>query len=83
MIESRAFTEDDRLELIDGWVMQPMAEGPGHEYAVGQGQELLRWRVPAGWHVRNQAPTTIARSEPEPDRTGRGRELRRAAQALV
>jgi Uma2 family endonuclease len=69
MIESGAFTEDDRLELIDGWVVQQMAKGPGHEYAVGQGEELLRARVPAGWHVRNQAPITLTSSEPEPDLT--------------
>ena len=69
MIESGAFTEDDRLELIEGWVVQQMAKGPGHEYAVGQGEDLLRARVPAGWHVRNQAPITLARSEPEPDLT--------------
>lgn len=67
MIESGAFTEDDRLELIEGWVVQQMAKGPGHEYAVGQGEELLRARVPAGWHVRNQAPITLTSSEPEPD----------------
>ena len=69
MIESGAFTEDDRLELIEGWVVQQMAKGPGHEYAVGQGEELLRARVPAGWHVRNQAPITLTSSEPEPDLT--------------
>ena len=69
MIASGAFTEDDRLELIEGWVVQQMAKGPGHEYAVGQGEELLRARVPAGWHVRNQAPITLASSEPEPDLT--------------
>jgi Uma2 family endonuclease len=69
MIESGAFTEDDRLELIEGWVVQQMAKGPGHEYAVGQGEELLRARIPAGWHVRNQAPITLTSSEPEPDLT--------------
>lgn len=69
MIESGAFTEDDRLELIEGWVVQQMAKGPGHEYAVGQGEELLRARVPAAWHVRNQGPITLTRSEPEPDLT--------------
>jgi Uma2 family endonuclease len=67
MILSGAFTEDDRLELIEGWVVQQTAKGPGHEYAVGQGEELLRARIPAGWHVRNQAPITLTSSEPEPD----------------
>jgi Uma2 family endonuclease len=69
MIESGAFTEDDRLELIEGWVVQQTAKGPGHEYAVGQGEELLRALLPAGWHVRNQAPITLTSSEPEPDLT--------------
>jgi Uma2 family endonuclease len=69
MIESGAFTEDDHLELIEGWVVQQMAKGPGHEYAVGQGEDLLRARIPAGWHVRNQAPLTLTSSEPEPDLT--------------
>ena len=67
MIESGAFTEDNRLELIEGWVVQQMAKGPGHEYAVGQGEDLLRARIPAGWHVHNQAPITQTNSEPEPD----------------
>jgi Uma2 family endonuclease len=69
MIESGAFTEDDRLELIEGWVVQQIAKGPGHEYAVGQAEDLLRARVPAGWHVRNHAPITLPNSEPEPDLT--------------
>ena len=69
MIESGAFTEHDRLELIEGWVVQQTANGPGHEYAVGQAEDLLRARIPAGWHVRNQAPITLTRSEPEPDLT--------------
>lgn len=69
MVESGAFTEDNRLELIEGWVVQQTAKGPGHEYAVGQGEELLRALVPVGWHVRNQAPITLRTSEPEPDLT--------------
>jgi Uma2 family endonuclease len=69
MVASGAFTEHDRLELIDGWVVEKMAKGPAHEYATGRCEELLRERLPPGWHVRNQAPVTLARSEPEPDLT--------------
>lgn len=67
MVASGAFSEDDRLELIDGWVIAKMAKGPAHEYATGRGEELLRVRVPVGWHVRNQSPITLPGSEPEPD----------------
>lgn len=67
MINSGAFTEDDRLELIEGWVVRKMAKGPAHEYSTGRCEELLRASLPSGWHVRNQAPVTLAASEPEPD----------------
>lgn len=67
MIESGAFTENDPLELIDGWVVTKMPKGPAHEYVTGQGEELLRDRIPPGWHVRNQAPITLSNGEPEPD----------------
>jgi Uma2 family endonuclease len=69
MIQSGAFTENDRLELIEGWVVQKMAKGAAHEFSTGQAEELVRALLPAGWHVRNQAPITLARSEPEPDLT--------------
>jgi Uma2 family endonuclease len=44
-----------------------MAKGPAHEFTTGQLDELLRTSSVDGWHVRNQAPITLARSEPEPD----------------
>jgi Uma2 family endonuclease len=69
MIQSGAFSEHDRLELIEGWVVTQMAKGPGHEYSAGRLDELVRERLPPGWHARNQAPITLARSEPEPDLT--------------
>jgi Uma2 family endonuclease len=76
MVESGAFTEDDRIELIEGWVVEKIAKGPGHEYTTGQLVALLENRVQSGWHVRNQSPITLAESEPEPDisivRGGRG-----------
>ena len=67
MIESGAFTENDPLELIDGWVVTKMPKGPAHEYVTRQGEELLRNQITSGWHVRNQAPVTLSNSEPEPD----------------
>lgn len=67
MIASGVLTEDDRVELIEGWVVRQMAKGPEHEYSTGEGQELLRSLLPPGWHVRSQAPITLSESEPEPD----------------
>jgi Uma2 family endonuclease len=67
MIEAGAFTEDDRVELIEGWVVKQMAKGPAHAYATRQVDRLLSACVPPAWHVRNQEPVTLATSEPEPD----------------
>jgi Uma2 family endonuclease len=67
MIEAGAFTEDDRVELIEGWVVKQMAKGPSHAYSTRQVDPLLSALVPQGWHVRNQEPVTLTTSEPEPD----------------
>ncbi|MFV0444864.1 MAG: Uma2 family endonuclease [Planctomycetaceae bacterium] len=67
MIESGIFTEDDRYELLDGWLVEQMTKGPGHEFGSGELEDLLRPLLLAGWHLRNQAPITLANSEPEPD----------------
>jgi Uma2 family endonuclease len=67
MVRSGAFTEDDQLELIDGWVVKKTAKGPGHEFTTGELAARFETQAPAGAHVRNQAPITLDGSEPEPD----------------
>lgn len=67
MIEAGVFTEDDRVELLEGWVVQQMAKGPAHAYSTRQIDHELSARVPATMHVRNQEPITLETSEPEPD----------------
>lgn len=67
MIESGAFTEDDRIELLDGWVVDKMPKKPTHSIVTGNLQDLLAPQLPAGWHIRNQEPLTLSLSEPEPD----------------
>jgi len=67
MIESGAFGEDDRLELVDGWVVRKIAIGPGHEFSTGQLGALLQELLPPDMHLRIQAPLTLEDSEPEPD----------------
>jgi Uma2 family endonuclease len=67
MIQAGLFSEDDRYELLDGWLVAKMTEGPGHEFGTGELEDLLRAVLPEGWHLRNQAAITLASSEPEPD----------------
>lgn len=69
MIASGALTEDDRIELLDGWMVEKLPKGPAHEFAIGILREFFRAILAPGWHVRSQAPVTFSASEPEPDLT--------------
>lgn len=67
MIASGAFTEDDRMELLEGWVVEKMPKNPTHSIVTGKLQNIINAQVPSGWHLRNQEPITLSESEPEPD----------------
>jgi Uma2 family endonuclease len=60
-------TEDDNVELIDGYVVMKMAHSPPHDNAVQKLSSRLFRLTPPGWQVRIQLATTLANSEPEPD----------------
>lgn len=68
LIRSGAFTEDDRLELINGYLIQKMSIGPNHAGAVKALNFLLSRRLGDRAIVAVQDPVTINEySEPEPD----------------
>jgi hypothetical protein len=67
MIRMGILTEDDRVELLEGWIVPKMAHNPPHDVTVDQAQETLRARLPAGWRIRVQSAITTEDSEPEPD----------------
>jgi Uma2 family endonuclease len=60
-------TEDDPVELLDGWVVPKMRQSPEHAAAIAHAHEVLRRLLPEGLHVRVQCPVTTPDSEPEPD----------------
>lgn len=58
---------EDRVELLEGLIVQKMNQLPPHSFAV---QLLSRWmygNVPESLVVRCQLPITLSASEPEPD----------------
>ena len=58
---------EDRVELLDGFLVnKPMQNSP-HRSTVDRMTEDLFKVVPAGWRVRIQLPITLVGSEPEPD----------------
>ena len=67
MGEIGVLTEDDRVELLEGWIAPKMIRKPPHDAVIDLVQEALRSRVPTGWRIRIQSAVVTADSEPEPD----------------
>jgi Uma2 family endonuclease len=69
MSESGVIREEDRLELLDGWLFPQVMMRPLLAETVDRVGELLRSLTLPGWRVRVQLPVTLALSEPQPDAT--------------
>lgn len=67
MIEMGILTEDDNLELLDGYLVQKMSRNPPHDAAIQKIQKRLFRVLPPDWDLRIQSAITLSRSEPEPD----------------
>jgi Uma2 family endonuclease len=68
MIRRGILTDDDPVELLDGWLVYKMPKNPPHRVATRSTRKALEQVVPAGWYVDSQEPITLGeRSEPEPD----------------
>jgi Uma2 family endonuclease len=69
MIEAGIFDEDDRVELLDGALIEMSPEGPPHAEVIAR---LARWLIEGTdgdeWAVRVGSPVTLPPiSEPQPD----------------
>ena len=70
MAEAGVFHEDDRVELIDGQVVEMTPIGPRHAVCVDRLNGLLARLVGDSAIVRVQSPVVLGqRAEPEPDVT--------------
>jgi hypothetical protein len=69
MIQAGILTEDDPVELLEGWIVWKMPHNPLHDATVDIARELLQGRLPPDWRVRVQSAITLPDSEPEPDLT--------------
>lgn len=67
MVQSGALGPEDRLELLEGVLVEKMSKNPPHVYSAKALTRVLNRLVPEGWHVTTQDPVTLADSEPEPD----------------
>jgi Uma2 family endonuclease len=69
MIRKGVFSDEDRVELLEGVLVTKMIKNPPHREATELARHLLERLAPEGWHVMSQEPVTLATSEPEPDVT--------------
>jgi Uma2 family endonuclease len=67
MIDAGILTEDDRVELLEGWLVCKMSKKPPHDVVVSLLIEILWGLLPKNWHCRGQSAVTTDASEPEPD----------------
>lgn len=70
MIETGVLKEDDRVELLNGEIIEMFAIGPRHASRVDRLNELLTAKLRKVAIVRVQSPITLSDySEPQPDLT--------------
>jgi Uma2 family endonuclease len=67
MIRSGVLTEDDSLELLEGYLVEKMTINPPHAMITAILFRLFVTLIPAGYFVGSQQPITLHDSETEPD----------------
>jgi len=67
LIEIGVLTEDDNLELLEGYLVHKMSRNPPHDAALQKIARIMFRTLPPGWDARIQCAVTLPESEPEPD----------------
>jgi Uma2 family endonuclease len=67
LIEVGILTEDDNVELLDGYLVQKKPHSPPHDATIQKANRTFSHVVPPGWDLRVQSAITLTKSEPEPD----------------
>jgi Uma2 family endonuclease len=67
MIETGILTADDKVELLENYVVLKMPRNPRHDSNLQRMLRPILRALPAKWDVRIQCAITLADSQPEPD----------------
>ncbi|MBM4068185.1 MAG: Uma2 family endonuclease [Planctomycetes bacterium] len=67
MIQTGVLREDQRVELLEGWIVPKMPHNPTHDSAIDLLVGEMSPFLPADWFLRVQSAITMVDSEPEPD----------------
>jgi Uma2 family endonuclease len=67
MIEDGILTSEDKVELLENYLVLKMSKNPPHDGTIDLVRETLHPRLPAGWMLRVQQTVVLSDSQPEPD----------------
>jgi Uma2 family endonuclease len=67
MVSSGVLSENDRVQLVNGWIIEMPPIGPEHSTSTSLVEAAFLAVLPAGWILRIQDPITLPTGEPEPD----------------
>lgn len=67
MIASGALTSEDKVELLENYVVLKMPHNPPHDSTIQRMLRPLLRALPSGWDLRVQSAISLSDSQPEPD----------------
>src|SRR2546421_11751027 len=67
MIEAGILTSEDKVELLENYVVLKMPRNPPHDGTIQLIHKRLSRLIPPGWDLRAQLTVALADSQPEPD----------------
>jgi Uma2 family endonuclease len=67
MIEAGILTSEDKVELLENYVVLKLPRNPPHDGTIQLVTETLAPAIPQGWQLRIQLTVVLSDSQPEPD----------------
>jgi Uma2 family endonuclease len=67
MIEAGILTSEDKVELLENYVVLKMGRNPPHDGTIQLITETLAPAIPRHWRLRVQLTVVLSDSQPEPD----------------
>jgi Uma2 family endonuclease len=67
MIEAGILKPDDRVELLENYVVLKMTHNPPHDGTIDLIMAVLLAKFPPGWRLRIHQSIVLSDSQPEPD----------------
>lgn len=67
MIEAGILTSEDKVELLENYVVLKMPRNPPHDGTLDLVKAAIPPQIPCGWLTRVQQTVVLSDSQPEPD----------------